>query len=120
TSTQFLDTAPPTTGNAFYYVKAINAQGTGDHCGEVSIVATTQQGNACTAPFVPEGGAGSFTSAPGLPTDPTMGQLTLQRIAIGEPFSGNCNEKSITFTIKVQELSPMPLPNGIWRFFFFV
>ena len=119
TNTKYLDTAAPA-GNVFYYVRAINAIGEGEHCGEVSTQVVVQTGNSCSAPYVAEGGAGAFQPAPGLPTDPTMGQLTLQRIGIGEPFSGNCSEKSITFQINVQELNPQPLPNGIWRFFFFV
>lgn len=115
TNTKYFDAAPLSGGN-FYYAQAVNGIGEGDHCGELS---TSTTGTRCQAPYIPEGGAGAFQPAPGLPTDPTMGQLTLQRIAIGEPFS-SCSDKSITFQVKVANLSPMPLPNGIWRFFFHV
>jgi PKD domain len=112
TNTKYFDPAPPS-GNLFYYAQAINGVGEGTHCGEVSLNSVE---SPCAPPFVTKGGAGTPGNIPG-GMDPTMGQLTLQRIAIGEPFV-SCTDKSITFLMKVQNLNPTPPPNGIWKILF--
>jgi hypothetical protein len=120
---KYLDTTADSSTNYFYRVTALNtinnATVEGPFCREVSIDGSGGAATACVPPYITEGGAGAFQPAPGLPADPYNGQLTLQRIAIGEPFT-SCSDKSITFTIKVQNLNPTPSPNGIWRFFFHV
>ena len=95
TTNQYLDSALPAgTTNAFYYVTAANGIGEGTHYGEVSITATTQQGDSCTKPYVEVDGASTGT------TDPT-GELTIQSVHVGEPFT-TCTDHSITFTMKVK------------------
>jgi PKD repeat protein len=122
TTTKYLDPAP-LSGNDFYYVQAVNAIGEGDHCGELSLNAClTNCGTKCTFPYLNVAGAGS--PGPLVPTDPTMGELTIEAVNIGDPFSGNCNEKSITFLMKVKTLDAggtgmaAPPPNGEWQVVF--
>jgi PKD repeat protein len=117
TTTKYLDplTPPfPTGTNVFYYVTAVNGFGESTHCREVSLNATQPDESACTLPYVTIAGAGS----PGtVPTDPTSGELTIERVGVGEPFV-NCNEKTITFLMKVQTLQPAPPPNAEWQVIF--
>jgi PKD repeat protein len=106
-NTKYLDT---TAGNQFYYVTAVNGQGEGTHCGEVSTSIVVQGGTPCSAPYVEVDGASTGT------TDPTMGELTIQSVNVGEPFT-TCSDHSITFTMKVQTLSPAPPPNSAWTIY---
>jgi PKD repeat protein len=118
TATKYFDNAAPATSNWFYRVTAVNAVAEGPFCREVNVNGTAAAATACLPPFITEGGAGVFGSPPnGLPADPTNGQLTLQRTAIGEPFT-TCDDKSVTFVIKVNNLNPTPAPNGVWRIYF--
>jgi hypothetical protein len=119
---KFLDQSADSSTNYFYRVAAVNAVAEGASCREVSINGTGGAGTACLPPYVQEGG-------PGIPgnvsTDPTQGELTIERIAVGEPFS-NCSDNSVTLTMKVQTLDPgntgQPvLPeNAEWKFNFVV
>jgi hypothetical protein len=119
TTTKYLDPAPPT-GNVFYYAQAINAIGEGDHCGEVTTGVIINMGNACTLPYLPVDPAGSAGT---VSTDPTMGEMTIQYVDIGEPFT-NCADNSITFLMKVKTMDPggtgmaVPPPNGEWQILF--
>ncbi|MDQ6622316.1 MAG: hypothetical protein M3Y86_02365, partial [Verrucomicrobiota bacterium] len=95
---------PPAGSNLFYYVTAVNAQGTGTHCGEVSLVPPgVGGGNSCTFPYLNVDSQGS--PGPAVPTDPTQGELTIQFVNIGEPFT-TCTDNSITFIMKVATLDP--------------
>ena len=115
---KFLDQTANSSTNYFYRVAAVNAVTEGASCREVNINGTSAGATACLLPFLTEGGAGVFGSPPnGLPADPTNGQLTLQRTAMGEPFT-SCTDKSITFLMKVANLNPTPAPNAVWRFYF--
>ena len=125
TTTKFLDPLLPLRSpagtNVFYYVTAINAQGESTHCREVSSSPPgVGGGNACTYPFVgvdPAGHAGTT------PTDPTNGELTIQYVNIGEPFT-TCADNSITFIMKVATLDPAgtgmaaPPPNSEYQILF--
>jgi PKD repeat protein len=121
TTTKYFDPSPPS-GTLFYYATAINTSGEGQHCGEISVTAClTNCGTKCTFPYLNVDPAGS----PGnVSTDPTQGELTIEAVNIGEPFAGNCNEKSITFLMQVKTLDPagtgMPvLPaNSEWQILF--
>jgi hypothetical protein len=124
TNTKYLDPAP-LSGNNFYYAQAINGIGEGDHCGELNLSSCLVNcGTKCTFPYLNEAGAGSAVSGSPISTDPTMGELTIQAVNVGDPFAGNCNEKSITFLMKVQTLDPggtgmaVPPPNGEWQIVF--
>jgi hypothetical protein len=115
---KYLDQTAASPTNYFYRVTAVNAVTEGSFCREVNINGTAAAATACLLPFLTEGGAGVFGAPPnGLPSDPTNGQLTLQRIAMGEPFT-TCADKSITFLMKVANLNPTPAPNAVWRFYF--
>jgi PKD domain len=124
TTTQYLDTAPPS-GNAFYYATAINAiaPNEGTHCGEVPLCVTgctVNNGDHCTFPYVRVDGQGSAGT---VSTDPTMGELTIGKVDIGEPFT-SCTDNSITFVMKVTTLDPsgtgnVVLPaNSAWQILF--
>jgi hypothetical protein len=118
TATKYFDNAAPATSNWFYRVTAVNAVAEGPFCREVNVNGTAAAATACLPPFITEGDAGVFGSPPnGLPSDPTNGQLTIQRTAIGEPFT-TCDDKSVTFVMKVNNLNPTPAPNGVWRIYF--
>jgi PKD repeat protein len=68
----------------------------------------------CTAPYCQVQGPGSTPAV-----DPT-GELTIEGVYIGEPFDGNCADKSLTFVIRVITMDPghtgqvTPLPNTRW------
>ena len=118
TATKYFDNAAPATSNWFYRVTAVNAIAEGPFCREVNVNGTAAAATACLPPYITEGGPGVFGSPPnGLPSDPTNGQLTIQRTAIGEPFT-TCDDKSVTFVMKVNNLNPTPAPNAVWRIYF--
>ena len=73
------------------------------HCREVSLVpAGPGGGDKCTFPYLGVDGPG----APGnVPTDPTAGELTIQYVNLGEPFT-TCTDNSLTFLMKVATLDP--------------
>ena len=100
TTNKYLDPTPPA-DSVYYYVTAVNAQGESSHCREVQLggsVITT--GNACTYPYLQVAGAGAAGTAP----DPTTnGELTIQTVNIGEPFT-TCADNSMTFLMKVNSL----------------
>jgi hypothetical protein len=80
----------------------------------VSAVRTSVQGNYCSSPYVRVAGPGSGA------TDPTLGELTIESVNIGEPFT-NCSDQSVMFTMQVQTLDPAhtglatPPPNAQWQ-----
>jgi hypothetical protein len=119
TNTKYLDASPPS-GTVLYYVTAVNAQGEGPHCGDVSTSVIISGGNACTYPYLPVAPAGHAGT---VSTDPTQGEMTIQYIDIGEPFT-SCSDNSLTFLMKVQTMDPrnsgMPVtvPNGEWQIIF--
>jgi PKD repeat protein len=94
---------------------AVNGVGESTYCHELSVDAIQPRETACQAPYITATGAGS--PGPVVSTDPTQGELTIQRTSVGEPFI-NCTDKSITFVMKVKTLSPAPPPNGIWQILF--
>jgi PKD repeat protein len=118
--TTFSDNAfpAPATNNA-YRVTAVNAIGEGPYCGEAVPVVVTFE-SACVAPFIEVGGEG----IPGaVPTDPTGGELTIERLNVGEPFT-NCADNSLSFIMKVKTLDPQNTgmavlpPNSEWHILF--
>ncbi|HMG06349.1 MAG TPA: PKD domain-containing protein, partial [Chthoniobacterales bacterium] len=127
TTTKYLDLTPPNAPNVFYYVTAVNGvAGESTHCREVSLVpvgpCTTNCGDSCTFPYLNVDPAGSPGTAP---TDPTGGELTIQYVNIGEPFT-SCLDNSLTFLMKVATLDPgntgsAVLPeNSEWQILFTV
>jgi hypothetical protein len=122
TTNKYLDQTAASSGNYFYRVTAVNGIGEGPFCREVSISVVTGSGNACTSPYIKMGG-------PGIPgnimPDPSQGELTIQSVSVGEPFT-NCSNNSVTLVMKVNTLDPggtgQPvLPaNAEWKFNFVV
>jgi PKD repeat protein len=108
----------PTTSQA-YRVTAVNSFGEGPNAGDIVPFFRAEE-TACTAPFIQVAGEGSQGN---VPADPTSGQLTIQRLNIGEPMTV-CNDNSITFVMKVQSLDPqnigtVVLPeNSEWQVLF--
>lgn len=118
--TKFLDNAfpAPATSNA-YHVTAVNGFGEGPYSGDVVPVVVTFE-SSCLYPYITVGSEG----VPGaVPADPTGGELTIQRLNVGEPFT-SCNDNSLTFIMKVNTLDPqnagMALlpPNSEWQILF--
>ncbi|HXJ37951.1 MAG TPA: PKD domain-containing protein, partial [Bryobacteraceae bacterium] len=108
----------PATSNA-YRVTAVNAFGEGPYAGDVVPVVVTFE-SSCAYPYITVGGEG----IPGtVPTDPTSGELTIQRLNVGEPFS-TCDDNSLTFIMKVNTLDPQGAgtavlpPNSEWQILF--
>jgi PKD repeat protein len=113
-TTKFLDQAAPNSSNWYYKVMAVNAIGESTYCHELNVNGAQPAESACQRPFLT------------MATDPTGDQLQapnanqqldIQRVSVGEPFT-TCDDKSITFLMKVQNLNPAPAPNGAWRVVF--
>ncbi|MDX6558842.1 MAG: hypothetical protein QOF72_1891 [Blastocatellia bacterium] len=122
TATKYFDNAAPSTSNWFYRVTAVNAIAEGPFCREVNVDGSAAAATACLAPYIKMGGPG----IPGnITPDPSQGELTIERISVGEPFT-NCTDNSITLTMKVKTLDPgntgqAVLPaNAEWKFNFVV
>ena len=122
THTKYLDTtALPSVPNYFYHVTAVNAQGESGFCEELSVAplgCPLGLGSPCAAPFVTVDCAGG----PGtVPSDPTSGELTIQNVSIGEPFT-SCTDNSLTFVMTVQTLDTattgLPPANSEWQILF--
>ena len=125
-TTKYFDQNAPATSNWFYRVTALNdfngdnSPDEGSFCRELSVDGVQPVETACAAPYLTASGAGAAGT---LPSDPTMGELTIQRVAVGEPFI-RCNDNSITFVMKVATLDPsntgQPVlpPNAEWKFNF--
>ena len=124
THTKYLDTTA-TGPTYFYHVTAVNAQGESGFCQELSLGGSSGgcplgTGSPCAAPYVTVDCAGG----PGtVPSDPTSGELTIQNVSIGEPFT-SCGDNSLTFVMSVQTLDPLAtgtpvLPaNSEWQIVF--
>jgi PKD repeat protein len=119
--TKYLDTTvDPTVTDYYYHVTAVNVKGESGFCQELTVTSPPLQQNACAFPYIQVDGAGS----PGnVPSDPTGGELTIQNVDIGEPFTG-CTDNSLTYVMQVQTLDPnntgtvvLP-PNAGWQIIF--
>jgi len=118
--TSFSDTSftAPATSNA-YRVTAVNAFGEGPYSGEAIPVVVTFE-SSCVYPYITVGSEGIAGT---VPTDPTGGELTIQRLNVGEPFA-SCDDNSLTFIMKVNTLDPQNTgtavlpPNSDWQILF--
>jgi hypothetical protein len=125
TTNKYLDQTADSSTNYFYRVTALNtinnATVEGGFCREVNISNVTNV-SACVSPYLHVAGAG----IPGnITTDPSQGELTIENINMGEPFT-SCTDNSVTFVMKVKTLDPsntgqpaLP-PNAEWKFNFTV
>jgi PKD repeat protein len=124
THTKYLDTTTlPSVPNYFYHVAAVNDIGESGFCQELSIGGVSGcplGGSPCAAPFSTVNCAGAAGT---VPTDPTSGELTIQNVSIGEPFT-SCTDNSLTFVMRVQTLDPSSTgstvlpPNSEWQILF--
>jgi PKD domain len=122
--TKYLDTTTlPNVPNYFYHVAAVNDIGESGFCQELSIGGISGcplGGSPCAAPFTTVNCAGAAGT---VPTDPTSGELTIQNVSIGEPFT-SCTDNSLTFVMRVQTLDPSSTgstvlpPNSEWQILF--
>ena len=122
--TKYLDTTTlPSVPNYFYHVAAVNDIGESGFCQELSIGSIggcPLGGSPCAAPFTTVNCAGAAGT---VPTDPTSGELTIQNVSIGEPFT-SCTDNSLTFVMRVQTLDPSSTgstvlpPNSEWQILF--
>lgn len=113
TQTKYLDTTATGAGPYFYHVTAVNSVGESGFCEELSPTVSVG-GTACAAPYIEIDGAGTGT------TDPSMGELTIESVNAGEPFT-SCSDKSLTLTMQAQTFDPtgtgtavLPV-NSEWR-----
>ena len=106
---KYFDQTATTNSNWFYRVTALNdfngdmVPDEGQFCREVNVDGAQAGESACVAPFIKMGGPG--TAGPVVPSDPTQGELTIQRISAGEPFV-SCANNSATLVMKVNTLDP--------------
>jgi hypothetical protein len=124
TQTKYLDTTTsPTQPTYFYHVSAVNNFGESGFCQELSIGVgcTTGSGNRCAPPYFTVNCAGAFGNL--FASDPSNGELTIQKVSIGEPFT-SCTDNSLTFVMQVQTLDPtgtgqtVLYPNSGWQILF--
>ncbi|HYR22721.1 MAG TPA: PKD domain-containing protein [Chthoniobacterales bacterium] len=125
TNTKYLDQTANSSTNYFYRVTALNdfngdsIPDEGPFCRELS-VSGGGGGTACEAPYLPVAPAGH---AGNISPDPSQGELTIQNINMGEPFT-SCADNSITFVMKVNTLdpgntgSPVLPANSEWQILF--
>jgi hypothetical protein len=121
TSTQFLDTTAVVGTNYFYHITALNTSGESAFCNEPGVAVVTGAGDPCSAPFIKVQDAGA--ASPNVPTDPTMGEMTIEGLNMGEPFT-SCADNSVTFRFKVKTMDPggtgmvTATANGEWQVLF--
>ncbi len=120
TGTSYFDTSfvSPIDSNA-YRVTAVNSFGEGPYCTDV-VATFARDENSCDAPFIEVAGEGAQGT---VPSDPTNGELTIERLNVGEPFT-SCTDNSVTFIMKVKTLDPQNTgsavlpPNSEWHVIF--
>ncbi len=107
----YLDTTAGPNTPYFYRVSAVNAQGEGPTCGELTVVAGVVQ-SACTLP-----GITVITDPSGDQTGaPANTELDIQSVSLAEPWLNSCSNQ-LVFTMKVADLSVVP-PQAQWTIFF--
>jgi PKD repeat protein len=125
--TKYLDTTTlPSQPNYFYHIAAVNDIGESGFCQELSLGGGSGcllGGSPCAAPFTKVNCAGALIAPFTTSGDPTSGELTIQSVNIGEPFT-SCTDNSLTFVMRVQNLDPsgtgttvLP-PNSEWQVLF--
>ena len=102
----------------FYKVKAASGLGAGPFSNEATpILSLTTQASPCVVP-----GIQVFTNPSGHQTGaPANAQLNLLAGYVAEPFislSDGTQPQALVFTLKADNLSPTPQPNGSWKMFF--
>jgi hypothetical protein len=108
---EFVDGAANPALQYYYRVTAVNGQGEGPFCGEVSVVAGAAE-SPCVLPGIT------------IVTDPTGDQvgapanseLDIQKLSMAEPFLNSCSNQ-LVFTLKVADLTVVP-PQARWTIFF--
>ena len=107
--TSYVDTTAAT-GTYYYRVSAVNGVGEGARSNEVTPVPAPPPADPCRTP-----GVTVVTQAPGTQLGaPGNAQLDLLSISVAEPYFPD-NVNRLVFTVKVENLSPQPLPNQSWK-----
>ena len=107
--TSYVDSTAKT-GTFYYRVSASNAVGQGPLSNEVTPVPAPPPADPCHTP-----GVTVVSQAPGSQTGaPANAQLDVTSISIAEPYFPDGSNK-LVFTMKVENLSPQPLPNQSWK-----
>ena len=98
------------TGTFYYRVSAINLIGESPLSNEVTPVPAPPPADPCHTPGVTvvSQAPGSQLGAPG------NAQLDILSVSIAEPYFPDGSSK-LVFTLKVENLSPQPLPNQSWK-----
>lgn len=96
-----------------YKVSALNAVGESDTCGEFPVTSAPPPQNRCVTP-----GITLVTDASGDETD-GVSQSDIESVSIAEPYDATTPTKNeVFFTLKVNNLTPTPLPLRRWTVFF--
>jgi hypothetical protein len=109
TTTKYFDPAPPS-GNVFYYARAINGIGEGEHCGEVSLTAGGPTETECVQPGLTKltDPAGDNHAVLGL-VGPAPAGTDLLKFQIAQPYQAD-NTPRLVFTITTDNgESPQPV-----------
>lgn len=117
TTTKFLDPAPPS-GSVFYYVKAVNAAGEGNHCGELPLGLAPPVESPCIPPGVTilTDQAGDIITPIGETSNPGW---DLRKLSIAEPYL--FAPSKLVFTLKVESFAGgVPPENTRWPIQFVV
>jgi PKD repeat protein len=110
-ATFYDDTTADPTQSYFYKVTAVNAIGEGTSCGELPITASSLTENPCIAPgkVIARDADGDQTGSP---------QSDIQFVSIAELYNPASSANKLYFTLKVNNLTPVPQPSSRWTIFF--
>jgi len=117
TTTKYLDPAPPS-GSAFYYVRAVNLGGEGNHCGELGLTLAGPVETPCIVPGITilTDQAGDIITPIGQTSNPGW---DLRKLSIAEPYAFAPDK--LVFTLKVESFpGGVPPANTRWPIQFLV
>lgn len=117
TTTKYLDPAPPS-GSVFYYVKAVNTVGEGNHCGELPLGLAGPVESPCIPPglTILTDQAGDIITPIGQTSNPGW---DLRKLSIAEPYL--FAPSKLVFTLKVESFAGgVPPVNTRWPIQFLV
>lgn len=111
-NTKYIDSSGIPATQYFYRVTAVNAEGEGAFCGEVSTTAAPPSETPCQLPgrTMVDDPAGDQTGAP------ANTGLDITKVSVAEPFLNSCSNQ-LVFTMKVGDLTVLP-QQARWTMFF--
>ena len=112
TTTKYFDPSPPS-GDVFYYVKAINAIGEGEHCGELKLTTGGTPETECVTPGLTKltDPAGDTSVILGIVNTPAPPGADLRSFQIAQPYQPD-NVPRLVFTINTWDNGQSPQPPG--------